>query len=236
MNRTADLDAALGFVIGRIEEEATRSGEPLSDEQRFLLNHLPKVSALPEAYGADPESPMVLVPRDTEYERLIGLAKAAHLNDLRLNLASALDWGFAAAVAKLNRHPRSWLLQWAGVKMRRPWWDRWLLLAAALLFIFSVATVALLMGTEPWTPFQWAGVGAVYIGVLVLLYFASRWVEEWQLNQNIEMSSRLQLDHRHMTVGENIPMSRIDRALGLSKFEVSVTNGMWMLLRFRYAA
>jgi hypothetical protein len=51
VNRTADLDAALGFVIGRIEEEATRSGESLSDEQRFLLNHLPKVSALPEAYG-----------------------------------------------------------------------------------------------------------------------------------------------------------------------------------------
>jgi hypothetical protein len=190
VNQTADLDAALGFVIGRIEEEATRSGESLSDEQRFLLNHLPKVSALPEAYGADPESPMVLVPRDTEYERLIGLAKAAHLNDPRLNPASALDWEFAAAVAKLNRHPMSWLLQWAGVKVHRPWWDRWLLIAAALLFIFSVATVALLMGSEPWTPFQWAGVGAVYIGVLVLLYFASRRIEEWQLNQNIERCRR----------------------------------------------
>ena len=190
VNRTADLDAALGFVIGRIEEEATRSGESLSDEQRFLLNHLPKGSALPEAYGADPESPMVLVPRDTEYERLIGLAKGAHLNDLRLNPASALDWEFAAAVAKLNRHPRSKLLQWAGVKVRRPWWDRWLLIAAALLFIFSVATVALLMGSEPWTPFQSAGVGAVYIGGLVLLYFASRWIEEWQLNQDIERCGR----------------------------------------------
>jgi hypothetical protein len=190
VNRTADLDAALGFLKGRIEEEATRSGESLSDEQRFLLNHLPKGSALPEAYGADPESPMVLVPRDTEYEMLIGLAKGAHLNDLRLNPASALDWEFAAAVAKLNRHSRSKLLQWAGVKVRRPWWDRWLLIAAALLFIFSVATVALLMGSEPWTPFQSAGVGAVYIGGLVLLYFASRWIEEWQLNQDIERCGR----------------------------------------------
>lgn len=84
----------------------------------------------------------------------------------------------------------SWLLQWAGVKVHRPWWDRWLLIAAALLFIFSVATVALRMGSAPWTPFQWAGVGAVYIGVLVLLYFASRRVEEWQLNQNIERYRR----------------------------------------------
>ena len=41
MNRTADLDTALGFVIARIEEEAARSGEPLGDEQRFSLNHLP---------------------------------------------------------------------------------------------------------------------------------------------------------------------------------------------------
>jgi len=95
VKRTADSDAALRFVIGRIEEEATRSDEPLSDEQCFLLNHLPKVSALPQAYGADPESPMVLVPRDTEYEKLCGLAKASHRNDLRLNpaLASWLKQG-----------------------------------------------------------------------------------------------------------------------------------------------
>ena len=155
VNRTADLDAALAFVIGRIEEEATRSDEPLSDGQRFLLNHLPKVSALPQADGADPESPMLLLPRDIEYERLCGLAKAAHRNDLRLNPALVIDWDFAAAVSKLNGHPMSWLLQWAGVKVRRPLWDRWLLIAAALLLISSVATAAALAGTEPWTPFRW---------------------------------------------------------------------------------
>lgn len=37
MDRTTDLGAALGFVIDRIEEEAMRSGEPLTEEQRFLL-------------------------------------------------------------------------------------------------------------------------------------------------------------------------------------------------------
>ena len=47
MNPMADLDTSLAFVIGRIEEEAMRSGQLLSDEQRFLLNHLPNNSALP---------------------------------------------------------------------------------------------------------------------------------------------------------------------------------------------
>ena len=37
-SETADLDAALRFVIGRIEEEANRSGKPLSDEERLVLS------------------------------------------------------------------------------------------------------------------------------------------------------------------------------------------------------
>jgi hypothetical protein len=78
MNRTADLDTALGFVIGRIEEEATRSGEPLSDEQRFLLNHLPTYSAWTQPYGGDPEIPAQPIPRDTTYELVCAAAKAAH--------------------------------------------------------------------------------------------------------------------------------------------------------------
>ena len=41
MDRNADLDHALAFGVERIEEEATRSGEPLTAEQRFLLNNLP---------------------------------------------------------------------------------------------------------------------------------------------------------------------------------------------------
>lgn len=45
MDRTADLESALRFVIRRIEEQATRSGEPLSEEQRMLLNYLPTSSS-----------------------------------------------------------------------------------------------------------------------------------------------------------------------------------------------
>jgi hypothetical protein len=49
MNPTADLDTSLAFVIGRIEEEAMRSNQLVSAEQRFLLNHVPNNSVCP--YG-----------------------------------------------------------------------------------------------------------------------------------------------------------------------------------------
>jgi hypothetical protein len=190
MDQTADLDNALGFVIRRVEEEATRSGEPLSDEQRFLLNHLPENSALPQNYGADPESPIVLVPRDALYERLCAVAKAAYQYDLRLNPASDLDWDLAAAVSKLHRHPMAWLLSWAGLKVRRPWWDRWLLIIAALLLIFCFAVPMLLALNQHWTRFQWSGIATAFIAILVLLHFVSRRIEEWQLKQTIERCRR----------------------------------------------
>jgi len=76
MDRTADLDSALSFVIGRIAEQATVSGKPLSDEQRLLLNYLP--SETPANW--DPEFP-VLVPRNINLERVCALGKAAYLHD-----------------------------------------------------------------------------------------------------------------------------------------------------------
>jgi hypothetical protein len=186
----ADLDTALGFVIGRIEEEATRSGEPLSGEQRFLLNHLPEDSVSPQPYAGDPEFPPVLVLRDTTCERLCALAKAAHRNDLRVNPTLALGWEFASAVSKLNRHPMSWLLHWARLKQRRPRWDRWLLIGAALLFILFGTALMLLIGNQPWTRFQWTGLGAGYVAISVVFYFVSRRIEEWQLKHTVESCRR----------------------------------------------
>jgi hypothetical protein len=55
MSRTADLDAALAFVVGRIEEEATLSSEPLSEQQRLLLRFLP--STIPSTIYPNPEFP-----------------------------------------------------------------------------------------------------------------------------------------------------------------------------------
>jgi hypothetical protein len=103
MNVTEDLRPALEFVIARIEQEALRSGEPLNDEQRFLLNNLPTESALPAMDGTDPESPpLVSIPRDLAYECLIALAREARRNDMQLcwylqkSLVGALGWGLVS--------------------------------------------------------------------------------------------------------------------------------------------
>src|SRR5260370_38895640 len=89
-------------------------GEPLSDEQRLLLNYLP--SSTPQNW--DPEIP-VLVPRDINLERVCALGKAAYQHDRQTNPAS-LDWGFAFAVFMLYRHPIVGVLQCDGMDIRRP--------------------------------------------------------------------------------------------------------------------
>lgn len=185
MDQTADLRAALTFVSGRIEEQAMLSGEPLSDDQRFLLNNLPKVSLAPEISLGDPEVPITFIPRDPTYERLCALAKSARRKDVELNPAS-LDWDFAFAVTKLNHHPLSWLLRWAGVKQRRPWWDRWLLIIAAVLFIAAAIPLMLLVIDRPWAWWRWTIVIAGYVGVVVSMYFAAQRIERRQLERNIE--------------------------------------------------
>src|SRR5207249_12173569 len=113
MDRTADLDSALSFVIGRIAEQAKVSGEPLSDEQRLLLNYLP--SETPANW--DPEFP-VLVPSNINLERVCALGKAAYLPDRQLN-PSSLDGEPAFAVFTLNRPLMGGLLRWSGTTLDR---------------------------------------------------------------------------------------------------------------------
>jgi hypothetical protein len=193
MEETADLSAALAFVIDRIEQEAMRSGEPLNEDERFLLNNLPTVSTAIEIKLGDPEATLPFVPRDRTYERLCVLAKGARLNDLQLNPAS-LDWDFAFAVAKLSQHPLSWLLQWAGVKQRRPWWDRWLLIVAALLVIGAGVPLMLLVTDRRWSLWRWIIVVAGYTAILLFTHFAAGRIERHQLKRNVEncrIASRL---------------------------------------------
>jgi hypothetical protein len=42
----ADLDAALRFIVGRTEQQAVLSGNPLNEDQRLLLNYLPDSATL----------------------------------------------------------------------------------------------------------------------------------------------------------------------------------------------
>jgi len=178
-----DLDAALAFVTARIEEEAVQSGEPLSPEERFLLQYLPEHSAMPLL--PDAETP-ALLPRDFAYEKLCALAKSSNRRDVARNPGSSNNWEFAVAVSKLNRHPMAWLLDWAGVNVRKPWWDDWLLLFVALLFVAVGILPLVLAGDEPRSSTRWVIVALGYIVPLVLMYFGSRWIELWQLKQTIE--------------------------------------------------
>jgi hypothetical protein len=186
MNRTADLGAALSFVTGRVNEEAILSGEPLNAQQSLQLTNLP--SSTPAIWLPGPETPdPPLVPRDVNYERLCALAKTAYLSDRQIHPES-LDWEFAFAVFRLNRHPMWGLLQQAGLKYRRPPWDGILLIIASLVFVVAGVVLAFLvdLGDEPWTRIQWIEFGFGYGAVVVLMYFGSRRIEEMQLHKEIE--------------------------------------------------
>ena len=177
MDRTADLDSALSFVIGRIGEQAMLSGEPLSEEQRMLLNYLP--SSTPANW--DPEIP-VLVPRNINLERVCALGKAAYESDRQVNPTS-LDWEFAFAVFTLNRHPMGGLLQWAGMKLRRPRWDGLLLFLTALL---PIVAVALLVWNADGALFWSLVIGSGCVAVMLLMFFGSRRIEKQRLEEDIE--------------------------------------------------
>jgi hypothetical protein len=185
MDGAADMRSALAFVINRIEDQAMRLGQPLDEEQRSLLNNLPDQSDVPEFSTGDPEFPVHFKLRDVTYERLCALAKTAYRSDRQMNPGSQ-EWEFAFNVSKLNRHPVCWLLQWAGVKQRRPWWDRWLLVAASLLFVIATIPLMLVVLDRERVLWRWGIVGAGYIGLLLFMRFASRRIEERQLEQNIE--------------------------------------------------
>jgi len=179
MDRTADLDSALSFVIGRIAEQAKLSGEPLSDEQRLLLEHLP--SSTPATW--DPEM-LMLVPRNINLERVCALGKAAYQHDRQVNPAS-LDWEFAFAVFTLDRHPMGGLLQSAGMKPRRPRRDGLLLIVAALLPI--VAVVLLVWNADgPLFLFRSVGIGSGCVAIMLLMFFASRGIEKRRLEEDVE--------------------------------------------------
>jgi hypothetical protein len=182
MNRTADLDAALSFVTSRVNQQATLSGESLDAQQSLLLTNL--ASSAPAVWIPGPETPdPTLVPRDVNYERICALAKAAYLNDRKINPES-LDWEFALAVFTLNPHPMWGVLHSAGVKMYpRRLWDQLFVIIAAL---FSVIAAILLAWSGPRTLFLWAGILGGTVAFMLLIYFASRQIVRWQLENHIE--------------------------------------------------
>ena len=182
MDRTTDLETALTFVVRRIAEQPKASGYPLNEEEHSLLKNLPS-SNVNYPIGATEFGPPELVPRNINLERLCALAKAAYLVDRETNPES-LDWEFAFAVFRLNRHQMWGVLHSAGVKMhRRPLWVTLFVTIAALVPLIAVI---LLASNWPRTLFQWAAILCGGVAIMLLIYFASRQIEQWQLDNHIE--------------------------------------------------
>ena len=183
MDRTTDLETAVSFVVRRIEEEARVSGHSLNEEEHSLLKNLPPSNVNHLIWIAPELGPPELVPRNINLERLCKLAKAAYLNDRKMNPES-LDWEFAFAVFRLNRHPMWGVLSSAGVKMyRRPLWNQLFVIIAAL---FPLIAVILPASSGTRTIFGWVGILCATIAIMLLIYFASRQIEQWQLENHIE--------------------------------------------------
>jgi hypothetical protein len=181
-----DLDIALRYVIGRIEEEASQTGKPLTDEERALLLDLP-ADSLFGAHVTEPEIPLV-VPRDLAFERLCALVKTAHTQDLQLD-PNDRNWQLAKAVTELHRHPMAWLLGWSGIKIQRPWWDGFLLIVTALVSI-SVWMALMFVGFETEIPFHWLIAAIGCAALVTAMGFGTRWMSQSLLRRAIERCRR----------------------------------------------
>lgn len=192
---TSNLELALAFVMERISDEAERSGQPLNEDDRYLLEHLPTEPTNPTldyCNSADEYSWPTPILRDFQFERVSKLAKDARVNDIRIQPVAEAQWEYAAAVLELNRHPMYWLLQWAGAKKQRPPWDIWLLIGIALLLVvlFGLGAIGIDLFSESrsefWKRTLWVAGAALYTASIVGLYFATRRLGRWQAMRRVE--------------------------------------------------
>jgi hypothetical protein len=189
---STDLEIALTFVIKQIDEEAARSGAPLDDDERYFLRHLPAHPTNSTFNSVSySESPLPIL-RDYSYETLCTLAKNARLYDIGARPEASRDWDFSAAVFQLEHHPMSWLLHWAGMKKKRPRWDRWFLLGTAILavFMFLFGAITLSVLTEGlraiWKWIFFIAGGCISLIVLVFAYVATQRLEKRELRKLVD--------------------------------------------------
>lgn len=188
MDRTADLELALNWVIRRVEKQANESGHPLNEEERFLLRNLPSrsdwVSWAPDL------GPPSLAPRNLNLERLFALGRAAYLTDRRAN-TQLPDWRFAFAVFTFNAHPMWGILRHAGLEERRPLADLPYLIGGGLLVVLGLlfAMVPLLLAPSAlWSLFLSIGIGLASVAGTIWLYSASKRIQARRLEKEIERS------------------------------------------------
>jgi hypothetical protein len=179
-----DLDAALKFAIDRINEQAVRSGDPLTQEQLALLRDLP-INGGPSMLG-DPELPPTPIPRDRNYEKLCAVGRAAY-TDAEKQDPKKLEWELASAVFLFHNHPMWTLLHHAGVRNQRPGFDSLLAVFwAVVLIVTLVGTgVALNIHSEH-TTLTWIAICAELIPLALLTRWGVRRTQRWRLEFEME--------------------------------------------------
>jgi hypothetical protein len=196
---SADLDAALAFIVERITREAERSAAPLNDDEKHFLNHLPTEPRNSTAVAAEgfntayEEFLPTPVLQDLQFEKLCKLARHAHSHDLQTRAEAVHEWEFAAAVLQLHHHPMSWLLGWADIRAaKRPQLQDSVLLVATgcfvvIVFLLGVLALLVLTGGQNtvWKWTLWVTGGCVYGALMTLVYFAVRRHEARQQERDV---------------------------------------------------
>jgi hypothetical protein len=194
MHESGDLHSALHFVIGRISEEADRSGPPLDDDEKHFVLHLPARPTNPtldHTWSEQSTSSWPIPLRDLMFERFCKLAKNAHKHDLTFYSNAAKRWNFAAAILQSHHHPMSWLLNWAGIRVTEARVsDRFLLVLTALVLVtLLLGGILVLAGvaegqTEIWKWIDWIAGAIGLAAVAVAVYLFTKRMEKRQ-QQNI---------------------------------------------------
>lgn len=188
------LKWALDFVKGRIHEQSQLLAEPLDEEDEVTLANLPDDYRVPE-YSLE-TGPGPLIAPERTHEKLVGLANSAIDSD-RLNIpAGILHWELADIILRLNDHRMAWLIERAGIqsKYRKPRWDGWLLVFAAIVLLvvtYGSAFLAHLLGFHNESVLIWVG-AATFAVVCVVLHFVLKRFEKSLWNHRIrELTEQL---------------------------------------------
>jgi hypothetical protein len=186
LDPSSDLDAALKFVVERINEQADRSGDPLTQEQLALLRDLPIRNGASLFGSGAFWSPATPIPRDRNYEKLCALGRAAYTEASKKD-PGILEWEFASAVLLFHSHPMWTLLYHAGVRNQRPGLEPLLLALWAVVLIVTLEGTAVALNLHSdHTTVTWIAICAELIPLALLTRWGVRRTQRWRLEFEME--------------------------------------------------
>jgi hypothetical protein len=168
-----DLRWATDFVHDRIRQSAQAISETLTEEDEEKLENLP--SDFVDPYFSPEFGAGGPIPPDRSYDKLVRIAKVAVKQDRDDNGGGSMEWELADAILRVHKHRLSWLIERAGVsvKIKKPWWDGWLLVICGIAVTsLTLATAALANELGFSSDGQIFGsICAVFVPICVILFY-----------------------------------------------------------------